>query len=334
MYKTLSILLMMGSLLLVNVNSSYAQTTDPSATATVGEKLKIFADQVKDTLQADASASGLTSIKPENMLGVGFTMVGLLLMARGIMRLRQSSTDPQATSQGIALLFFGTVIGSLPEFMGTGILTLFGELKTTTGVPTPGQVTNCMSASSLGAGSACIAGNIAANVIPILVYLVMSLITITGLLLAFNTLMSMKRAAEGGQPLPEGWFFELLMAVVMVNIWQALSLIEATLGFGSGAISTYAGNLSGIANDVSLIGYPSGGTDEFMEAFKTGVSKCMVIFFGFGVCVIKKGLDRMRDKEKPAFREGCVYFIAGIGLCNLHLLINLVAMSTMGTTPS
>ncbi len=91
------------------------------ATASAAQQTRNFG-QIADSLTGQVTSFG-------NLVGVVGMLAGLAMLVMAAVKFRAySNNDPQATLTGsVGWLVAGILLVALPEFMGVGVTSLFGE---------------------------------------------------------------------------------------------------------------------------------------------------------------------------------------------------------------
>jgi len=273
---------------------------------------------------------------------------GLWLLAKALLKLKDSGGQSDQTSGAMVMLVAAVLLIALPEAAGVGMITMVGDqsgILNTTHLQKARAIlddTNPSQIDSAGGNRAfaspsncyseekpvpCMAANLAQNVVPIGIVATFALAFIAGLWGFGHALFELAKA-QGGRPLPEGWWSKLIFNVVLLNAPVLFQTVSQTI-LGQGG--TVGGN--GLVSGSSLLKYNLSSNDA-LEQYQTLIGHVFTILALFGAIAFVRGIFVCKaageGRQGGTYGHGFVFIIAGILLANSKYSTCLVLNTMLG----
>lgn len=293
------------------------------------------------------------------LVAVGSGIMGLLMMARGLYKLavvgeRMGGANNHGFSSPLLHLAVGAALIALPDAAGIGMMSVLGSARggstlggsgldfseggisgnwlsgITGGTVGVGGVQNCL--VDTVAPAACMAKNIASNVVPMAVMALFAATFIFGLTIFISGLLQIAKNQEmnGGQQQP--FLGKMVMAVLLMNAPVAFNLATQTMLGREGTL-----NSIGNVVDSDLLKYTTGSSLEIVKKYTEliGHAFTILVFFGAwafvrGVFMVKAVAEGRRD---GTYGMAGVYIVAGVLMANAKVstcfILNTVGGASM-----
>lgn len=312
------------------------------AQSTVGNRLSAIVDDVWNPfflLVAVCSAIG-----------------GLFMFARGMMKLVAASGDRSnmGFGPGLVSLVIAAALLALPDAAGMGMTSILGSAKggstlggseldygdngisgnflnaITGGKATVGGVQNCLDSST---PAACMAQNIATNVIPMAVMALFGMVFIFGLIIFAMTLVEIAKGQENPNQAGKGAITKLVTAVLLMNAPLAFGLATRTMLGMDGTIGD-----SGLNTSSELLKYPTGSSLEIVKKYTELIGHSFTILTFFGAWAFVRGIFMIKSLVEGRGQQGSfgmagVYIVAGVLMANAKpstcFILNTVGGASM-----
>ena len=284
------------------------------------------------------------------------TLGGVFLFVKGLMKLKDASTERSGLSGSLMTLLAATMLIALPEVAGIGMSSVMGgsgligrndftvadrvldgdSAASRSGSPSSklagmASVTapdNCLSATgtssfmgnnSNGGAVPCMARNLAKNVVPIGVIAVFGFVFLAGLWTFGSALYELARShGQEGRGTPPGWWGKVLASVLMMNGPPFFMAVTRTI-MGNEANTVGA---SGVNTGSSLLTYNISGVSVLTQ-YTELIGHLFTILVLFGVLAFVKGIFVIKSASErqgnATFSHGVVFMVAGVLLANSKL---------------
>lgn len=267
---------------------------------------------------------------------------GLFMFARGLMKLSAaSSQSAQSNSSswgpGLVSLVIAAMLLALPDAAGMGMTSVLGAAKggatlgsagldyndngmtgnfldaITGGKAAVGGVENCLVS---GTPAACMANNIATNVIPMAVMALFAMVFIFGLIIFAMTLIEIAKAQENPNQAGKGAITKLVTAVMLMNAPLAFGLATKTLMGTDGTITA-----TGLNTSSDFLKYPTGSSLEIVQKYTALIGHSFTILTFFGAWAFVRGIFMIKSLVEGRGNQGSfgmagVYIVAGVLMAN------------------
>lgn len=295
------------------------------------------------------------------LVAVGFGVVGLWMFARGLMKLSVVSERPGGANDygllsPLSYIAIGAGLIALPDAAGIGMFSVLGAARggstlgstgldfsdggstgnwlggITGGTVGVGNVQNCL--ADTVAPAACMAKNIATNVIPMAVMALFAMVFIFGLMIFANALIQIAKDQEsGGRNGQGGAVTKLITAALLMNAPVAFNLATQTLLGREGTI-----NQIGNVASSDLLRYTSGSSLEIVKKYTELIGHAFTILVFFGAWAFVRGIFMIKAvvegrSQQGSFGMAGVYIIAGVLMANAKVstcfILNTVGGASM-----
>jgi hypothetical protein len=302
-----------------------------------------FAAYADNTIGSRISALVQDAWNPIFLLvAVGAALAGIIMFAKGFMKIAAaSSQSAQSNSKdwvpGLAYIAIAAALIALPDAAGIGMTSILGAARGGGELNQAGldynengtsgdflasingalagvrPVDNCLTSD---APAACMAQNIALNVVPIAVYALFAMVFISGLLIFAMTLIDIAKSAEDPRSHGRGGLTKLFTAVLLMNAPLAFSLVSKTVLGVDGAIGeTGLGSTSS-----NILTYTSGSSLAIVKKYAELISHLFVILTFFGAWSFIRGVFMIKGtiegRSQGSLGMAFTYMVAGVLLAN------------------
>lgn len=315
-----------------------------AATSTIGDRLKSIVNEAWNPIFL--------------LVAVGAALGGIFMFAKGLMKLVAASSDrtQQGYAPGLTYMAIAAGLIALPDAAGMGMTSILGAAKGGSTLGSTGldysdsagstaanfltamngnlasvtAVENCLVSAT---PAACMAKNIALNVIPMAVYALFAMVFIFGLVIFAMTLVEMARSSDNPNNNRGGNITKLVTAVLLMNAPLAFGLMSMTLFGADGTIGT-----SGLtAVNSPLLTYTSGSKIEIVKKYSELIGHAFVILTFFGAWSFVRGVfmikATMEGRQQGTLGMAGVYIVAGVLLANAKMstcfILNTVGGASM-----
>lgn len=294
------------------------------------------------------------------IVAVGSALGGIFMFAKGLMKLVAASSErtQQGYGPGLVYMAIAAMLIALPDAAGMGMTSIMGSARgggtldstgldySDTGTSMASNflsamngnladvatVENCL--SDKVAPAACMAKNIALNVVPMAVYALFAMVFIFGLVIFAMTLIEMAKSTDNPNQNRGGNITKLVTAVLLMNAPVAFGLLSMTMLGVDGTIGS-AGLTSTNSN---LLKYTSGSELEIVKKYTELIGYAFIILTFFGAWSFVRGIfmikATMEGRQQGTFGMAGVYVVAGVLLANAKMstcfILNTVGGSAMG----
>lgn len=280
-----------------------------------------------------------------------FVVSGLLVMVKGLMKLKDSSERGGSSGEAIAIVFIGAILLAIPTAAGMGIETFIGgngmsssyastsvvidsgssgisldNLKVKGDIGTP---ENCLSSEQ---PTVCMASNIASNLVPISIKAAFATAFLVGFLMFGSGFIEITKGLASGQGgrLPQGVAVKIVIAILLMNSGYLFSLATATL---IGTTSTVTD--IGLNSSSGMLTYTASSTSTLNQNMAILISKCFIILTFFGTWAFLRGILMLKNasegKNQGTIAMGMVYIVAGILMANAQYSSCMILRSVGGS---
>lgn len=259
-------------------------------------------------------------------------LVGFYLLATGLVKLRDAGGREGGGMDGAARLAGAAFLICLPEVMGSGLMSFFGQaVGWRADQASAGGTDLCV--STVGGGSAspltCVAKNFATNVVPVGVKVLFGLFYLAGMAMVAHAIYTAATASSSGQRgLPKGWSGRLVIGILVANVPQFMLAVATTLGIGGATI-----NGNGLNASSSLLSY-SGTSVGLLSTYADLVKYVFTILVLFGVIAVWKGMMMLRAHaeggQQGTMGSGLTHVIGGVLLANSKFTVCVVMNTLFG----
>jgi hypothetical protein len=291
------------------------------------------------------------------LVAAGAAIGGIFMFAKGLMKLVEASGERGGNggyTPGLAYLALAAALLALPDAAGMGMTSILGAargggaldgtgldynesgaggdfLSTINGaLASVKPVENCLTS---GTPAACMAQNIALNVIPMAVYALFAMVFIFGLVIFAATLIDIARSSEDPRQHGKGGITKLFTAVMLMNAPLAFGLATKTM-FGSDGTIGESG-LTGTGS--KLLTYTSGSSLEIVKKYSELIGHSFVILTFFGAWAFVRGVFMIKStvegRGQGSVGMAGVYIVAGVLMANAKastcLILNTVGGADM-----
>jgi uncharacterized membrane protein HdeD (DUF308 family) len=272
------------------------------------------------------------------LLGLGF-LVGLWLVATGLTRLRDvgSHQGNQGMMDGVLRIIGGALLVGLPDTVNAGIMTFYDNV---TGHPidtangTVHAVSDCLNSTSSMGGSTltCVAGNVAANLVPVFVEVSFALLYLVGAVMIVHSIYTLATShASGNRQQQKGWVIRIIIGVLICNVPYLMTAIEQTIGISNGTIMGTGFDQNN--NDMLAYSYTGSGTSILAE-YATLIGDLFIIMVMFGVVAVWRGIFFLRSyaegNGRATLGQGLTHVIGGVVLANIKFAVCLLMNTFLG----
>ncbi len=305
---------------------------------------KVYAADYSNTIGSTFSSAS-ESLNPLMALLLAVCVVlGLILTGMGLNTLRGAGTPHMASdhkysfARGAAQLIFGALVLAVPDTMNCGLLTLMGSGTGyyAEGVSkNVGTVSTCLTQSDDASTVACIAGNVARNVVPVGSTFIMTL----GVLVGFFVIVKafVKHATnEGGRSSRGTLIGQIIIGIVCANLSGAIAILGNTLGYKGSIMSSSGTELADGSVPADLL-YTPDSSVAILKEFGDSISSILVILSMFGLIAFVRGIARLyavsegQGGHKEVF-GGIVFMVMGVVAVNIKATICLGVRTFVGGT--
>jgi hypothetical protein len=294
------------------------------------------------------------------LVAVGSTLLGFFVFFRGLLKLAQVGDGGQQQVPHIVPAL-GNIVGAafliaLPDAAGMGMRSLLGAargggtldgsgldyneggmamdgwLASVNGsLASVGSVENCLTSAT---PAACMAQNIATNIIPIAVYAIFAAVFIVGLVIFANQILELARSSEQSQSQrARGAATKIFSAILLMNAPVAFGLATKTM-FGSDGTIGESG-LTGAGS--KLLTYTSGSSLEIVKKYSELIGHSFVILTFFGAWSFVRGVFMIKgiaeQRNQASLGMAMVYIVAGVLMANAKastcMILNTVGGADM-----
>lgn len=278
---------------------------------------------------------------------------GLALLAMGLLKLaRQNETREGIWKSGLSHIVAATLLISLPDAAGAGLITVFSEAASggasalagleldadggasitsglvggVTGMANVGSVQNCLTSST---PATCMARNIAVNAIPMAIWTLFGMTFLLGLIGFASAIFDITRS-QGQGGLPKGWSTKVVTSILLMNGATLFTMATSTvLGRQDGPI-----NEQGLNSGSSMLSYPANSSISIVQQYAEMIGHCFTILAFFGAWAFIRGIFLVKAAAEGRTQSGsygmsAVFIVAGILLANAKYSA-CVALTTMG----
>lgn len=290
------------------------------------------------------------------LVAVGAGIAGIYMFARGLMKLVAASNERSNGGYGSGIVSIAMAAGliALPDAAGIGMTSLLGAARggstlgssgldfsdagtssnwlsgITGGTVGVGSVQNCL--VDTVAPAACMAKNIATNVIPMAVMALFAMVFIFGLIIFAMALIDLAKSQENPNH-SKGHVTKLVTAALLMNAPVAFNLSTQTLLGREGTISSI-GNVT----NSDLLKYTSGSSLEIVKKYTELIGHAFTILVFFGAWAFVRGIFMIKAvvegrSQQGSFGMAGVYIIAGVLMANAKVstcfILNTVGGASM-----
>ncbi|NTF17188.1 hypothetical protein G6L37_01930 [Agrobacterium rubi] len=291
------------------------------------------------------------------LVAVAAGLGGIFLFAKGLMKLVDASSDRSNTgfAPGLTYIALAAALIALPDAAGMGMTSILGAARgggtldssgldysdsgtaagnfltqINGGLASVGGVENCLNSET---PAACMAKNIATNVIPMAVYALFAMVFIFGLIIFAMTLVEIAKSSESPNQRSQGGITKLITAVLLMNAPLAFGLVSTTLFGTDGTIG--ANGLTSINS--GLLSYPSGSSLEIVKRYTELIGHAFVILTFFGAWAFVRGVFMIKGtiegRQQGSMGMAGVYIVAGVLMANAKMstcfILNTVGGASM-----
>jgi len=274
------------------------------------------------------------------------TLGGVFLMAKGLLKLKDSHQDQNAFRTAFTCIAAATVLIALPEAAGIGMNSVMGtqgmmfqtsELKlvadaldgVTAAGQAPGISQRASSLVNVGGVNPCINGgidstvscmaeNLAKNVVPVGIIAVFAFVYLWGLWGLASYLFELARhSSERGGGSPQGFYTKGLTSILALTMLSLFMAVSQTIMGNVGPVGE-----TGINAGSDILSYGLSGANVIQQYGKL-IGYVFHILALFGVIAFAKGLFILKgvgdQRQNATFSHGIVFMIAGILMANAKL---------------
>lgn len=276
------------------------------------------------------------------LVAAGAAIAGIFMFAKGLMKLVEASGERSNTgyTPGLAYLALAAALIALPDAAGMGMTSILGAARgggtldgagldysesgssgefltaINGGLASIGSVENCLTS---GTPAACMAKNIATNVIPMAVYALFAMVFIFGLVIFAATLIDLARSSEDPRQHGKGSLTKLFTAVMLMNAPLAFGLVTKTMFGTDGTIGD--SGLTGAGS--KLLTYTSGSSLEIVKKYSELIGHAFVILTFFGAWSFVRGVFMIKatveGRGQGSLGMAGVYIVAGVLMANAKM---------------
>ena len=292
------------------------------------------------------------------LVAVGAALGGIFMFAKGLMKLVAASSErsQQGFAPGLTYIALAAALIALPDAAGMGMTSVLGAARggstldssgldySDTGGSVAGNfltainggladvasVENCLMSET---PAACMAKNIALNVIPMAVYALFAMVFIFGLVMFALALIDIAKSSDNPNNNRGGNITKLVTAVLLMNAPLAFGLLSTTLFGVDGTIGT-----NGLTSlNSNLLSYTSGSELEIVKRYTELIGHAFVILTFFGAWSFVRGVfmikGTMEGRQQGTYGMAGVYIVAGVLLANAKMstcfILNTVGGASM-----
>lgn len=293
------------------------------------------------------------------LVAVGSGIAGIYMFARGLMKIASASSQSSQSNQkdwvpGMVSMVIGGALIALPDAAGIGMTSILGAARggsqlgstgldfsesgvsgnwlsgLTGGTVGVGGVENCL--IDTVAPAACMAKNIATNVVPMAVMALFAMVFIFGLIIFATALVDLAKAQENPNH-SRGHLTKLVTAAMLMNAPVAFNLVTQTLLGRDGTINTI-----GNVQDSDLLKYTTGSSLEIVKRYTDLIGHAFTILVFFGAWAFVRGIFMIKSvvegrNQQGSFGMAGVYIVAGILMANAKVstcfILNTVGGASM-----
>jgi hypothetical protein len=290
------------------------------------------------------------------LVAVGAGIAGVYMFARGLMKLVAASNERTNTgyASGIVSIVIAAGLIALPDAAGIGMTSILGAARggstlgssgldfsdsgatgnwlsgITGGTVGVGGVENCLADTT--APAACMAKNIATNVIPMAVMALFAMVFIFGLVIFAMALIDIAKSQENPNH-SKGHITKLVTAAMLMNAPLAFNLSTQTLLGREGTINSI-GNVA----DSDLLKYTTGSSLEIVKKYTDLIGHAFTILVFFGAWAFVRGIFMIKAvvegrSQQGSFGMAGVYIVAGVLMANAKVstcfILNTVGGASM-----
>lgn len=276
------------------------------------------------------------------LVAAGAAIAGIFMFAKGLMKLAEASNERSNSgyAPGLAYLALAAALIALPDAAGIGMTSILGSargggtldssgldysesgsagefLTSINGtLASVGAVDNCLTSAT---PAACMANNIATNVIPMAVYALFAMVFIFGLVIFAATLIDIARSSEDPRQHGKNGITKLFTAVMLMNAPLAFGLATRTM-FGTDGTIGESG-LTGAGS--KLLTYTSGSSLEIVKKYSELIGHAFVILTFFGAWAFVRGVFMIKGtvegRSQGSLGMAFVYIVAGVLMANAKM---------------
>lgn len=273
------------------------------------------------------------------VIAAGAAVAGIFMFAKGLMKLVEASGERSNSgyTPGLAYLALAAALIALPDAAGMGMTSILGAAKgggalDSTGldysesgaggnflsaingtIASVGKVENCLVSDT---PAACMANNIATNVIPMAVYALFAMVFIFGLVIFAATLIDIARSSEDPRQHGKNGITKLFTAVMLMNAPLAFGLVTKTMLGSDGTIGE--SGLTGAGS--TLLKYTTGSKLEIVKKYEELIGHAFVILTFFGAWAFVRGVFMIKGtvegRSQGSLGMAFVYIVAGVMMAN------------------
>jgi hypothetical protein len=291
------------------------------------------------------------------VVAAGSAIAGIFMFAKGFMKLAEASNERSNSgyAPGLAYLALAAGLIALPDAAGIGMTSILGAargggtlnaagldyseagnggnfLSAINGsLASVGAVDNCLVSKT---PAACMASNIASNVIPMAVYALFAMVFIFGLVIFAATLIDIARSSEDPRQHGKSGLTKLFTAVMLMNAPLAFGLTTRTMFGVDGTIGE--SGLTGAGS--KLLTYTTGSSLEIVKKYSELIGHSFVILTFFGAWAFVRGVFMIKGtvegRSQGSLGMAGVYIVAGVLMANAKMstcfILNTVGGADMG----
>lgn len=255
-------------------------------------------------------------------------MSGVILVANGLIYIKKSGENDgrhTATKGGIRILC-GGMLAALPDIMGVGLQTILQSGHYTGGLnESPGSVSTCLADATNASSLECVAKNVGVNVVPVAETFVFALAMLFGSIVIFRAIVKLANHEGQGQQGRGAILGQLAVGLLACNVPLAMYIIQNTLGFSNGVMTSTTSVVAGGGSSVpSVLSYTPDSSVEILTQFSNTISWCFVFISLVGVIAFVKGLVQLYAATTgqgghKAVNSGLVHMFGGVCAANIKL---------------
>jgi hypothetical protein len=290
------------------------------------------------------------------LVAVGAGIAGVYMFARGLMKLVAASNERTngGYASGIVSIVIAAGLIALPDAAGIGMTSILGAARggstldssgldfsdsgasgnwlsgITGGTVGVGGVENCL--IDTAAPAACMAKNIATNVVPMAVMALFAMVFIFGLIIFATALIDLAKSQDNPNH-SKGHLTKLVTAALLMNAPVAFNLSTQTLLGREGTL-----NSIGNVVDSDLLKYTTGSSLEIVKKYTELIGHAFTILVFFGAWAFVRGIFMIKAvvegrSQQGSFGMAGVYIVAGVLMANAKVstcfILNTVGGASM-----
>lgn len=293
------------------------------------------------------------------LVAVASGLAGIYMFARGLMKVANASSQMSGANSkdwapGMVSMAIGGALVALPDAAGIGMTSILGAARggstlgssgldfsdngisgnwlsgITGGTVGVGGVQNCL--VDTVAPAACMAKNIATNVVPMAVMALFAMVFIFGLIIFATALIDLAKSQDNPNH-SRGHVTKLVTAALLMNAPVAFNLSTQTLLGREGTLSDI-GNVV----DSDLLRYTSGSSLEIVKRYTELIGHAFTILVFFGAWAFVRGIFMIKAvvegrSQQGSFGMAGVYIVAGVLMANAKVstcfILNTVGGASM-----